>query len=1109
MSARRTTSVIVFLFVALCAGLAGAQTTTTAKAPDKVYVPYENLKPIFESQKQGVFIPYSEFQRLWRIAEGSPAGAGAAPVPYLISSARFSGKVGTELASLDLRLTVDILADGWVQVPIGLGEVAVDGVAFVGEDGKPAASQPAGEGPLLRVQDGQYFLLAKGKGRHILKVDFVRQLVTKPGLNVLSFKIPASAISTLELLIPEENMKVDVKPMLAATTSQVTSDGKPATKLQAFLGSAEAVELSWQPRTQAAAELEPVVIEEQLQIISVSEALVSYDITFNYEIRRRGIDTFDIQLPPDFRVTAVDGANISKWDIPAGPDKAAPQQLSVKLFSPAKDKYTLTVRMERFLQEAKLQLPLTPILTRQAVRRTGLIAISHTARRSVEVSDPKNLARVDTGKLPEAMRNLPGVTAHRFISSDYSATLLIDTVLPRISLNQLASLAVENDRLNLQMKLRYNIERAGVFQLTVGLPEPWEVLSVGPKDVVDDHQFSGQGAKRTLTILLKKEVVGAVELDVTARMARPAPDAEVNFALPMADQTNLHLYSGQVVVYLAEQFRADVTAAEQLQPLALDKAGCWANFGQSIAAAMAYEFRQIDPAKPAGLKLRIAVKPAQISAVVHRLVNIQPGAIEQEALVRYRVLYAPVDTFYVKLPAALADANVQITGAGIKEKPRVAQAPGDGPEATSQAANAPSSSSPAGEWAYYKIVLQSPVMGDYDLRIKARQAFQAGEVGKAATVVVEPILAAGKLTDQSGTIAIAKGETLAIGEPTKMDNLIPADPGSAADLPYEPFRQQAALAFKYSSPPFALALPVVTQKEAAVFTTIASAAIIEQVLGRDGTLNGRVVYLLATSKGDRLPINLPPKAKLYAVMLNGAEAPVEAGATADQRIIRLPLSAGAVSKIVLDISYGLDKAAPGSLTAPELPPDIPVQQTLWRLWVPQDSNLLAHDKDYATLTSWQADSLLSTLNAGQPTPVAFRLSPQGQAWQFSRQGAPGKLWTWQLDRQWFSIAVWVVIILIGVALLPFRGLTRLLIVLGLLLVGGVINLAAPLLAGQFVRTGLLALTIVAGLWLAQWAFVRLPKWIRANMPGKPAPVAATPGTQTPPASDQQPPQAKE
>ncbi|MFB3894611.1 MAG: hypothetical protein ACE15C_21630 [Phycisphaerae bacterium] len=303
---------LAMLLAVLPAGLAFAQAaapTASATAPARIYVPYEQLKKVLDAEKQGVFMPYQEFRQLWAAAQGAPAAVEAAPMPYLISTARFTGKAGAELATIELELTVDILQEGWIEVPIGLGEVAVAKAEFVG-------AADAKVQPLLRVIDGRYVMLTKGVGRRVVKIEFVRQLVSQPGLNVLSFRIPSAAINTLELLIPEENMKVDVEPMLAAGTTAAESDGKKCTRLQAFLGTADSAKLSWKPRTQAAEELEPVVILEQFQHINIGEALVSYDVRLDLDIRRRGLDAFTVQLPGDFRVISVDGANIAKWDLP-------------------------------------------------------------------------------------------------------------------------------------------------------------------------------------------------------------------------------------------------------------------------------------------------------------------------------------------------------------------------------------------------------------------------------------------------------------------------------------------------------------------------------------------------------------------------------------------------------------------------------------------------------------------------------------------------------------------------------------------------------------------------------------------------------------------------
>ena len=1049
------------LFAASGAMAADPNDKPEGKRPAKVYVPYKELKGLFEKEDQGVFLPYKDFEKLWRAAQEKPAGVMEAPFKYLISTARFSGEVKAELATLRLELTIDVLADGWVQAPVGLGEVAVSEAALLETESAKAA-------PLLRVVNGEYIFVTKGKGRYVLALDFVRQLETQPGLQVLKYRIPSAAVTTLELVIPEENLKVDVKPMLAATTSQVKVDGANVTKLQAFLGSAKEVSLSWKPRTEAAVGLEAVVVCEQFHHIDVSEALVSHVVKLDYSIHRGGADSFEISLPGDFRVTDVSGSNIAKWDIE--PDKGAGpggQMLKVVLFSPAKDKYSLTIKMERFLQESQVRIALSPVTTGQVLRRSGLIGITYSPRRSVHLEDVENLARVDTGQLPADIRKRPGVTAYRFITSDYGGAIVIETASPRIMVDQRWALGVEGDRLELRGRTRYKVERTGVFELSMNLPEPWKVESVGPDALVDDYQLKGEGDERVLHVLLRKENLGQFDLNVVAGAERLEAEGDLDFILPLVDANNVQSYRGQLMLLLADHLRAEVGQVRQLQAIPLGQAESWTKIA-GLSAVMAFEFRAVDRSAAAGAEFKISIKPVQISATVHRLVNIQASSVAHEAVVQYRIRYAPVDTLYLKMPAALADLDPEITDRNnnIKERPRIDELPADqlvdagGPQDVN--------------WAYYKVVLQSKVSGSYELKVSTYQPFEAGHAGEPATVKVEPILAAGRLSDQNGHIAIVKAETLAVAEPV-MENLIPADAGSPADLPYQPHRRIASLAFKYNAPPFELSLPVVTQKEATVFTTIVSGAIVEQVLARDGMLNTHATYLLATSQGDRIPIKLPKGAELTALLLNGSEAPVEMGLSAEERIVRLPPSAGQVSKFVLEISYGLRKARASALRAPALPEQIPVQQTLWRLWVPKEWYFLGYSRVFSRLEPHQSQTMLGALGRQRGGQVVFKLPGQGRALDFVRQGAPGKLSVRLAGKGVFTILIWVLIIAAGVLMLKQSGPERIRVILVAAFAGGVIHLYSPLFARQFAISGVFAAVLVLLLWTANWAYGRMPE----------------------------------
>ncbi|MBN1973498.1 MAG: hypothetical protein JW787_07645 [Sedimentisphaerales bacterium] len=1060
-------------------------------SPAKVYVPYEELKKVFETEGQGVFLPYRDFQKLWEAAQGRPAEISKAPFDYLISTARFDGKVSEEIARIKLELTIDILSEDWVQVPLGLGSAAVSN-ANLSKTGKAEIA------PLLRIVDGQYIFTVRGTGRYVLELDFVRQLDIQPGLAVLEYSIPSAAITTLDLLIPEENLKVDVEPMLAATTSQVDANEAGATRLQAFLGSVSKVKLSWKPKTQAAEELESVIICEQFQHIHIDEALLRSEVQLKYNIHRGGVNSFSIQMPDQFRITDVNGANISRWEIKDAQTAGAKPLLNVELYSPVKDQYNLNIKMERFVQEAKAKVSLTPIVTQNVFRQSGLIGITYSSRRTVHVENITNLARVDTGQLPGNLQAQAGVTAYRFITSDYGAELAIETTLPRISVNQGWLLGVDSDKLKLQGRLQYKVEKNGIFELNMNLPEPWKVESVGPDNIVDDHQLIGQGQNRQLHVLLRRETIGNFELRLAAQADRTRPDEIVDFNLPEPDPNNLQLYEGQIILAMAEQLQGEVDQMNQIQPISLRQAQQWTSIAE-LTPAMAFDFRVIDTNSPAGGRFRVTVKPTQISATVHRLVNIQQGSIDHEAIVQYTIRYAPVDTFYLKVPAKFADEGIDISGQNIKEKPRIGELPQDQIVDSNE-------SSDQREWAYYKIVLQSKVNNNYQLMVKAHRTFKAGEVGQATNVEVPPILAAGKLSDQNGYIAVTKADTLAIAKPVT-ENLTAGDAGSSVDLPYTPHRQSASLAFKYNTSDFKLTLPVVVQKEAAVFTTIVSAAVIEQVLARDGMLNTHATFFLATSKGERYTVTLPENAELTAVLLNGDEAPREVGVAANEFIVRLPPSAGQVSRFVLEISYGLKGARASKLTAPALSKEIPVQQTLWRVWIPEGYYYLGHSRVFSQISDGYSQNMLYSLTqehyrlaaqqrsgAGQRNtpyqgdtqqggtyqgnmpPAGFKLAGQGRNYNFNRQGSPGTLSVMAVSKEVFSILVWIVVIAAGILMLKIKGVDRVMIILAIVLAGGVIYLFQPVFVLRILSTAWFPIGLVLLMWIGRWGFAKMPEF---------------------------------
>jgi hypothetical protein len=1080
--------------------------------PDHIYIPYKDLEKVLGKQDQGVFLPYKDFQSLWNAARGQPAKVQGSGPAYLVSAARFSGTVEEKLARIELELTVDVLKEDWVTIPVGLGQVGVSSVNLSNSGNEVDASQP-----LLRFQNDRYEILAKGLGRQKVSIHFVSQLVTQPGRNLLKFNIPQAAINTLELTIPEENLKVDVQPMLAASTTQVDqSDGSKFTKLQAFLGQSGTVSLSWAPKSQAASDLEPVLISSQTQHLRIGEALLQHNVEFNYEIRRRGMKTFKILFPADYRVVSVTGNNLEKWDIEdlqENKEDTPHNRLVVNLFSDVENAYRLNIRMEKFLQDANSAFGLVPIYTEDALRVSGMLGVSHAARRSAELFDlNEELIRVETSRLPKPLSTINGISAYRFNSTNYAASLRTGVVQPRINLQQLWSFRVDQETLHLKGHLRYDIERAGVFSLSMSLPGDWEVDSVQPQNLIDDFEIKGEGHEQTLEITLKKETQGKLHLQLQLRQALDPTTAPVSLNLPLPNSVNLNRFKGQLLLHVSEALNTEIQKVRQLKDLSLRDAiraygkGEISSFS-GYRNVTAYEFSSVDLDNPVGATFAFDVRPAQVSAEFFRNVDIRPGNVSHEAVLRYQVRYAPVDTFYLKYPAALEDVGLQINGPDLKEKPKIETLPDDQAE--------PEDKDDATIWVYHKIVLQSPRTGTYDLKVNWRQSFQALATGGDA-VTVHPVLAAGKLAGQSGAISVAKAANLAIGTPL-MDNLQPADPSSPQDVAYSPHRKDAVQAFRSDNPPFQLFLPVVLQKEAEVFAAIINATIHEQAIARDGALNGRSIFLVSTNRGDRLKVNFPEESRIYSFFLDGDEIQVESADSANARIIRLPPSAGQVSKVVLETTYGLDDASTRELFAPSLPEGVPVQRTWWRLWVPEDHQLLSYDRNFERPQYGEnLKGIFKETSSSHPFH-ASSFDPRGTLFQFEKQGKAAVLQLGLHRKETVAIIVWLLVIAVGVALMKLRYFERFRVALGILALIAIWYLYQPLFSEAIVRHAAGPAVLILLLWSAQLVFWTFPKSMKAGrenflasqQPASPPPAPPEESPDNSPNQDASPEETKE
>src|SRR5687767_6552833 len=125
-----TTAMLFFLG----AVAAQAQTPASADTLREIFVAFEDLNVILESDAKRVFLTREEYEDL--IAKAAAKPKVAVPMPAAVVAAQYAAQLEEGRALVSGRLQIEVLGDGLVALPLDLAGVGLRSAVF---DGKPAA----------------------------------------------------------------------------------------------------------------------------------------------------------------------------------------------------------------------------------------------------------------------------------------------------------------------------------------------------------------------------------------------------------------------------------------------------------------------------------------------------------------------------------------------------------------------------------------------------------------------------------------------------------------------------------------------------------------------------------------------------------------------------------------------------------------------------------------------------------------------------------------------------------------------------------------------------------------------------------------------------------
>src|SRR6266850_2792615 len=348
-----------------------------------------------------VVLPVGEYTTLRRAALPVEAEPVPLPVEATLTRIDYDLKVDGDLASGEARLTVDVIKDGWVRLPLPNGlmvrEARLDGrqVTLVTHRGE---KDPA------RVE-----LLLSRTGRSVLTLKIVAPVSTVAGTDILQLPVSNSAVSRAAVELTRQGVDVHITGGLLLENSESTAGSRWVANGRGN----EALTFAWRRRIDDQRANQTLRLRGAVtELVGLGEDATQVNAEVQIEVLQGLAQGIHLQLPEQFTVNQVSGAMVADWDAPG-------RELTVTFIEPVQNTARFTVSGELRLPRAgKLDVPL--IRLPAAEPETGGIAVEVLGAGEIKDRQASGMDEAEAAELGQLIssRQSPSLIAFRLQPAD-------------------------------------------------------------------------------------------------------------------------------------------------------------------------------------------------------------------------------------------------------------------------------------------------------------------------------------------------------------------------------------------------------------------------------------------------------------------------------------------------------------------------------------------------------------------------------------------------------------------------------------------------------------------------------------------------------------------
>jgi len=508
-----------------------------------------------------VVIPVEEYRKLHDKAYPVEPEREPPPIAATLTRVEYDLRTMGEVARGKANLTVDVLKDGWVRVPVPSGLLVQEARL----DGKLVSLVPSPEGKA----GSQLSALLPHAGRFVLSLDVVLAVASNAGNESVSFPTAEAGATKASLQLSRNGVDTRVSGGLLLEKSESAADSKWV----AYAQGNEPLVFTWRRKTEDHHASLPLRLRGSLtQLVSLGEDSTAIYAEADVEIVQGLANEVKIQLPDKVTINQVSGAMVADWEMKNG-------ALSVIFLEPVEHSARFTLNGEvRLSREGLIDIPMLNLLGTE--RDNGGVAVEVLGAGEIKDIKSQGLEDADASDLGEmvASRQSPSLASFRYKVTSKPITRSLSVNVARYTQQAVLMANIEEARYQVLMSddgktltlARYAVRNNQRNFVKITLPPGAIVWSAS----LDGKPAKpGQAPDGSLLLPLEKSHSGEeapvfpVEILYVSKAANWTDKGKVRLTLPALDlpvsRTGLLLYYPPLFQVNAETgaFRTEAYAA--------------------------------------------------------------------------------------------------------------------------------------------------------------------------------------------------------------------------------------------------------------------------------------------------------------------------------------------------------------------------------------------------------------------------------------------------------------------------------------------------------------------------------------------------------------------